>query len=218
MYSLEEAEKELQAEKDEGLRGQNLVHRLDSSSAPEKSTTAREEKHSQRMSALTRLVDNKQSDVPQGSSQTHPAHSHSHSHSHHHAVKYPPMPLVGQPVEFLRLRSRNEVAQETTEALLALSREEICDAQTRARNVPVQGGRDRVVVTEAISTAMAAVRSKQGLEQRLHRNTADIQRALAYRKAALTTMNSNYSDVLVRRVEPIYAHESRTVVVHKNSL
>lgn len=195
MYSLEEAAAELQFEEEAGLRGPQVVHRLSVSALtpaqrlPSVHSAQEEEKAEQDLEGRNKSRASKR--------------------------RFPRMPRVGEPVENARLVSRHRSARGSAEALLAAVRNDVDAAVDRAQHIPVHEDLGRLAVSKEVSQAMAIVRSRRAVEQRVQNNIASIQQALAFRKAALETMNENYSKVEVRRVDPIYAKESRTIVHHK---
>ncbi len=131
--------------------------------------------------------------------------------------KYPPLPHLGTPINFQRLVNRNHTAEVGMLGLMEMVNNDVLEAIQRAKKVPIQNDLDRVTVTTEISQYMTAVKSRKGLEKRLNNNTVDIQKALAYRKSALIVMNSNYSNKLVRKIDPIYAQEARTIIKPKDN-
>jgi hypothetical protein len=131
--------------------------------------------------------------------------------------RYPSLPYLGTPINFDRLVARNRLADEGMIGLMELVNVDVQEAIQRAKQIPVQEDLDRVTVTPEVSQYMAKVKSRKGLEKRLAHNTADIQKALAYRKSALIVMNSNYSNKTVRKIDPIYAQEARTIIRTKDT-
>jgi len=83
-----------------------------------------------------------------------------------------------------------------------------------ASSIPVSDELDRVTVTAEASKQISLVRSKQDLSDAAQSSTNEIQKSLNYRRSALMMMNSNYQKKLVRKVEPIYMNETRTLVTH----
>jgi len=127
----------------------------------------------------------------------------------------PLMPNMAKPIDINRLINRNRHAEEGMNALMAMVNEDVALALYNAQHIPVSKEIDRVTVTPEASAYMAKVRTKGGIEKRLKSHTTEIQKTLNYRKSALIMMNANYSNELVRKIEPIYVNEARTIVHFK---
>jgi len=124
----------------------------------------------------------------------------------------PLMPNMGKPIEMKRLINRNRHAEEGMNALMEMVNQDVSIAIYNAQHIPVSKEIDRVTVTAEASAYMAKVRTKGGIEKRLKSNMTEIQKTLNYRKSALIMMNANYSNEVVRKLEPIYVNEARTIV------
>lgn len=77
---------------------------------------------------------------------------------------------------------------------------------------------DRIYVTEKQSEHIGRVRTTKHIENRVQKNIQHIQKSLNYRKSAIIMMNSNYSQQLVRLIEPIYVNEARTITKRAGDL
>lgn len=127
----------------------------------------------------------------------------------------PPMPFMGRPIKFENLKNRNIHAEEGMKSLMELVKFEVDSAVNRADTIPVPKSIDRLSVTKEAADNMAKVRSKRGIEKRVANNMTEIQKTLNFRKSAISMMNVNYSDKLVRKIEPIYTNEARTIISYK---
>ena len=58
------------------------------------------------------------------------------------------------------------------------------------------------------------MRTKEDLLEAAQSNVNEIQKSLNYRRSAMLMMNTNYSNKMVRRIEPIYMAEARTLITH----
>lgn len=127
-------------------------------------------------------------------------------------IFYPPVMKVGQPLHVERLVNRNKHAGIGMEALMDMVDRDVREAIHHAKTVPVHPEIDRVQVTAEVSQYMAKVQSRRGVEKRFTNNMSEIQKALTYRKSSIIMMNSNYSNKLVRKIEPIYVQEARSII------
>lgn len=127
----------------------------------------------------------------------------------------PPLPFLGKPVKVDRLVTRNKTAEVGMEALMSMVMRDVDASLFDANRIPVSKESDRVTVTAEISNYMGKVKSKRAIEKRVKDNMTTIQKSLNYRKSAIIIMNSNYSQELVRKIEPIYTNEARTIVTFK---
>jgi hypothetical protein len=127
----------------------------------------------------------------------------------------PPLPFLGKPVKVDRLVTRNKTAELGMEALMGMVMRDANTSLFDANRIPVSKESDRVTVTAEISNYMGKVKSKKGIEKKVKDNMTTIQKSLNYRKSAIIIMNSNYSQELVRKIEPIYTKEARTIITFK---
>ncbi len=130
-------------------------------------------------------------------------------------AEYPPMPDIGKRTNMDRLTTRNRTAEIGMNALMEMVNRDVDASLFDARHIPVGKDRDRVTVTQEISNYMNKVRQQKQIDKRVKHNVQDIQKTLNYRKSSIIIMNANYSSQLVRKIEPIYAQEARTIVVFK---
>ena len=130
----------------------------------------------------------------------------------------PPMPTIGRPVDMDRLINRNKKAEFGLEALMQMVMRDVDESLKLTKDIPVASGFDRVTVTEEQSAYIARVRTTKDVDKTVQRNVQHIQKSLNYRKSALIMMNSNYSNKLVRSIEPIYVNEARTIVQREGDL
>mmetsp|Transcript_31715 Transcript_31715/g.34664 ORF Transcript_31715/g.34664 Transcript_31715/m.34664 type:complete len:258 (-) Transcript_31715:196-969(-) len=130
-------------------------------------------------------------------------------------AEYPPMPDIGKRTNMDRLTTRNRTAEIGMNALMEMVNRDVDASLFDARHIPVGKDRDRVTVTQDISNYMNKVRQQKQIDKRVKHNMQDIQKTLNYRKSSIIIMNANYSSQLVRKIEPIYAQEARTIVVFK---
>ena len=127
-------------------------------------------------------------------------------------IYFPPIGKVGLPIHVERLVNRNKNAGMAMEALMDMVDRDVRQAIQHAKTIPVHPEIDRVQVTPEVSAYMSQVRSRRGVEKRFTNNMSEIQKSLTYRKSSIIMMNSNYSNKLVRKVEPIYVQEARSIV------
>lgn len=127
----------------------------------------------------------------------------------------PPMPKLGKPVNMELLVNRNTNAVKSMEILMGMVERDVHSALSVVSHIPVGGDFDRAAVTPEISKAIAQVKSAHGIQKRLEKHVVDVQAALNYRRSSLIMMNSNYQHVQVRKLEPIYVNEARTITIHK---
>lgn len=125
----------------------------------------------------------------------------------------PPMPKFGNHVDVSLLINRNKVAESRLAALMHLVIKDVDESINDAKKIPV-GEIDRVVVTEAAAERINAIKSKKDINENIKENTKNMQKALHYRKLGIMMMNSNYSNKLVRKIEPVNYDEARSIVNH----
>lgn len=130
----------------------------------------------------------------------------------------PPMPKIGTPVDMDLLINRNKRAEYGLEKLMDMVIRDAKDSIVEAKVIPVSKGFDRIYVTEEQSEHIGRVRTTRHIDNRVQKNLQHIQKALNYRKSAIIMMNSNYSQQLVRHIEPIYVNEARTITKRTGDL
>lgn len=126
----------------------------------------------------------------------------------------PPMPVIGQPVKMEVLVTRNQRAQSGLKILMEMVSKDVQDAVNEVHSIPVSEEMDRIQVSHEAMVHMAKVRTMRDIEKRVQQNVKDIQKSLNYRKSALVMMNTNYSQQQVRKIEPIYVNETRSIIQH----
>lgn len=129
--------------------------------------------------------------------------------------KYPVMPTIGKPVNIDRLVNRTKAAAAGIRYLMEMVENDVIQSIQRAKAIPVSKELDRVQVTPQISAVAAKVRSTAQVKKVVDSNMIEIQRNLNYRKSALIMMNVNYANQRVRKIDPIYVQEARTIVTYK---
>lgn len=129
--------------------------------------------------------------------------------------KYPAMPTIGKPVNIDRLVNRTKAAAAGIRYLMEMVESDVTQSVQRAKAIPVSKELDRVQVTPQISAVAAKVRSTAQVKKVVDSNMIEIQRNLNYRKSALIMMNVNYANQRVRKIDPIYVQEARTIVTYK---
>mmetsp|Transcript_12667 Transcript_12667/g.21200 ORF Transcript_12667/g.21200 Transcript_12667/m.21200 type:complete len:290 (-) Transcript_12667:49-918(-) len=125
----------------------------------------------------------------------------------------PPMPKIGKPVNIQRMVNRNRTAEFGLQKLMEMVMQDVDDSLSKSKRVPVADGFDRITVSEEQSKQIKSVRTGAAIAKEVTGNINAIQKALNYRKSALIMMNTNYSNQLVRQIEPIYATEARTITL-----
>jgi hypothetical protein len=128
----------------------------------------------------------------------------------------PPMPKLGAPVRMDLMVNRHTSAYKSMDMLMQMVQEDVQSTLQVVHRIPVGHEYDRVTVTPEISRHIALVRSSQGIQERLAKNAFSVQKALSYRHSSLIIMNSNYMNKQVRKLEPTYGDEVRTIVIHKS--
>lgn len=123
----------------------------------------------------------------------------------------PPMPEMGKHLDIELLINRNQRAHYGLYKLMEMVTIEVEASIKESLNIPVDESLDRVTVTEEHSSRIASIRTNKDIQKHVSLNIQHIQKALNFRKSGLIMMNSNYSQQLVRKIEPIYANEARTV-------
>eukprot|EP01038_Epipyxis_sp_PR26KG_P012652 gene12652-16962_t len=140
------------------------------------------------------------------------ANSENNDESNNHKIYDPPMPNIGEPLKYHVLVDRNKKAQTGLRTLTDIVHKEALSSIKEAKKIPVQKELDRLTVNEKVSEIIGKVRDQKGIDMTITNNNREIQKALNIRKSVLIMMNSNYSHVLVRKIEPIQVNESRTIV------
>ncbi len=126
----------------------------------------------------------------------------------------PPMPMIGHPVKIELLISRNHKAESGLKTLMQMVAKDVLDAVGEVAAIPVSDEIDRIQVSHEATARMAKVRTAKDIDKRVQQSVKDIQKSLNYRKSALIMMNSNYSKQQVRKIEPIYVNETRSIIQH----
>lgn len=129
----------------------------------------------------------------------------------------PPMPNIGQPVKIDMLITRNHKAQSGLKTLMEMVAKDVGESVNEVAHIPVSKDFDRVQVSAEATERMAKVRSGRDIDKRVQQSVKDIQKALNYRKSALIMMNFNYSSQQVRKIEPIYVNETRSIIQHHHT-
>ena len=127
----------------------------------------------------------------------------------------PPLPILGFAGDVEKMFDRNAKAELGLTTLLSLVKRETDESIGQSKNMPVSEGLDRVVVTEEINTFLDRTTTRAQINENTKKNYIEIQKALNFRKSGIIMMNSNYSKVLVRKIEPIYIQETRSIITHK---
>lgn len=127
----------------------------------------------------------------------------------------PPMPSLGTAGDFEQMEKRNAKAELGLNTLLSLVKREAQESVQISKNIPVSKEIDRVVVTDEVAEYLDRVTTKKQIDANMKKNNQEIQKALNFRKSAIVLMNSNYSKVLVRKIEPIYINEARSIISYR---
>lgn len=127
----------------------------------------------------------------------------------------PPMPNLGVPVNVDALVSRNRRAESGLQMLMSMVNQDANMSIEEAGSIPVAHTIDRISVTLEAAARMSRIRTTAGINNAKIQSIKDTQKSLNYRKSGLIMMNANYSKVQVRKIEPIYVNEARTLVDHK---
>lgn len=125
------------------------------------------------------------------------------------------MPILGKPIVMDRFINRNKMAEIGMNQLMSMVNRDVEISLYDAKHVPICPDHDRVSVTQEISDSMNRVRSQKQIDKRVQNNFTNIQKSLNYRKSSIIIMNSNYSNQTVRKIEPIYTQEARTIINFK---
>jgi hypothetical protein len=127
----------------------------------------------------------------------------------------PTIPMIGKPIQMERLINRNRTAEVGLTTLMSMVNRDVEVSLFDSKHIPVGKDHDRVIVTPEISNYMSKIRTHKQIDRHVKSNMQNIQKALNCRKSSIIIMNSNYSNELVRKIEPIYTQEARTTVIFK---
>lgn len=126
----------------------------------------------------------------------------------------PPMPNIGKPINIDFLEKREIKAEYALHDLMRVIMADVNLSVKAASSIPVDKALDRISVSDDQYKRIGKVRSLKDIDGALQSNMQEIQKSLNYRKSALIIMNSNYSHKLIRKIEPIYVNEARTIMDH----
>jgi len=126
----------------------------------------------------------------------------------------PPMPNIGKPINIDFLEKRVIKAEYALHDLMQVIMADANLSVKGASSIPVDKALDRISVSDEQYKRIGKVRSKKDIDGAVQSNIQEIQKSLNYRKSALIIMNSNYSHKLIRKIEPIYVNEARTIMDH----
>jgi hypothetical protein len=141
-----------------------------------------------------------------------PMHDDDKPSSYNDGIVDPPMPRLGKPINVEALKERNHRAEDGLAALMKMVNREYSASIKDAVTIPVSNELDRVQVSKAASMRMATVNSKAGIHKRVEGNMNEIQKSLNFRKSVIIIMNENYANKIVRKIEPIYVNEARSII------
>lgn len=127
----------------------------------------------------------------------------------------PVMPNMGKPVNYALMVERNENVRNAMETMMTYVMRDIKQSIDTGKSIPVTKDIERITVSQDVLSHMKQIQTNTDVRNDLRKNFEDIQRTLIYRKSALEMMNSNYSDVLVRKIDKIYVNESRNITEYK---
>ncbi len=127
----------------------------------------------------------------------------------------PPMPNMGNPVNFDLLVDRNKNVKLALETMMTYVERDVERSVKEAQTVPVSQDTERIIVQEDTMNRMAQARTIKESKASIKRNLEMIQRALIYRKSALEMMNANYSKKVVRKVDKVDLREARSILEAK---
>jgi hypothetical protein len=126
----------------------------------------------------------------------------------------PPMPNIGKPINIDFLEKRGIKAEYALHDLMQVIMADVNSSVKGASSIPVDKALDRISVSDEQYKRIGKVRSVKDIDAAIQSNMQEIQKSLNYRKSALIIMNSNYSHKLIRKIEPIYVNEARTIMDH----
>jgi hypothetical protein len=126
----------------------------------------------------------------------------------------PPMPNIGKPINVDFLEKRVIKAEYALHDLMHVIMADVNLSVKGASSIPVDKALDRISVSDEQYKRIGKVRSVKDIDGAIQSNIQEIQKSLNYRKSALIIMNSNYSHKLIRKIEPIYVNEARTIMDH----
>ncbi len=124
----------------------------------------------------------------------------------------PPMPTMGNPVNFDLLVDRNKNVKMALETMMVYVERDVERCVKEAQTVPVSTDTERVIVQEDTMNRMAQARTIKESKASIKHNLEMIQRALIYRKSSLEMMNANYAKKVVRKVDKVDLRETRSIL------
>lgn len=127
----------------------------------------------------------------------------------------PPMPFIGKPIGYQEIQNRTRSVKFAMKQMMKVVSKHTNDSANAARTIPVGRQTERVQVTEEIIAMIKERTSKKDDMLFVRDNLTEVQGELAIRRAALKMLNHNYSDVVVRKIDPIQTGEARTLLKHQ---
>jgi hypothetical protein len=173
------------------------------------------EESSESFEAIERIEDNEEDFNEDEEKEDHDDNHDDYRGKSRYSRDYPAMPVIGKAVKIDLLVNRTNAANDGVKYLLAMAADDVQESINKAKQIPVHFDIDRAAVTKDISNAMAKVRSARGINHSIDSRINEIQKSLNYRKSGLIMMNFNYSNKVVKKIEPIYINEARSIVVMK---
>ncbi len=128
------------------------------------------------------------------------------------AYKDPPIPTMGQPVNFDLLVDRNKNVKLALDTMMAYVNKDIDRSIKAAETIPVSHDTERVIVQKNTMDYMAKARTIKEARDNVKKNFEQVHRALVYRKSSLEMMNANYAKKVVRKVDKVDLRETRSIL------
>lgn len=126
----------------------------------------------------------------------------------------PPLPNIGKPTDINRLDKRKIKAEYALRELKDIIMDDVKASIKEASDIPVSKELDRITVKDEQYERINLIKSKKDIDNSIEAKIQEIQKSLNYRKSAIIIMNSNYTSKLVRKIEPIYVSEARSILDH----
>ena len=124
----------------------------------------------------------------------------------------PPMPTMGNPVNFDLLVDRNKNVNSALETMFTYINRDIDKSIKAAVDIPVSRDTERVIVQQDTIEYMARAKTIKDSRTAVKKSLEQIHRALVYRKSSLEMMNANYAKKMVRKVDKVDLKETRSTL------
>lgn len=121
----------------------------------------------------------------------------------------PPLPDLGPPTGYYKIRDRTLKAKEASLAILGLVDLEAMDNVMEGRQVCVHPDKERISVSEDQELSIGRLRSRKDIRVNRENNIVEIQRNLVWKEKLIIMMNHNFNNVECRHIPKVDNKESR---------